>query len=263
MIAAIAGGLLLIAACGLAVQRFNRVAISPLPVAPLTACQPQQLARGQARWDAPGQGGFLYGNGTLLLQACRKGHWTLQVNGTAMQGIPPHLIITSGIQPLLERDVSGVLTLTVPAKAGQPLALTAPNTLVVLEARNLYVDHFHFQPQRPCLQGPVELSSPDVGTLGPTKIQLLSNGAVSLIACGAGEATFQLSGSETAGVGPLATVQVGGHTIFRGLIATQRSRTLRLPLRQGEQLQISFSNDAARQLDQRQIEVNQAVFQAD
>lgn len=241
-------------------HKFTQVAPSPFRVSASGTCTPVNEAREDARWTNPGVSGSVSGRGSLILQRCHAGTWTVQVHGTPMDKIPPLLMIDSGDQWLVEQALDGDRTLTIPFKSAEYLQLTVPNAAVVLEDRNLFIKNFRFQPKVPCLQDPPKLSSLNVGTLINSNATLLSNGALLFSPCESGTVDFELSGSEMNNLGPIVIVRAGGKIVRIEQLRAHQTVGVKLRTSKQSPISIQFTNDGARVLKQRSIEIRSAVF---
>ncbi|MGY2895938.1 hypothetical protein [Deinococcus sp. UYEF24] len=248
------------AATLISLHRFTQVAPSPFQVSASDACAPVNEAREDARWTNPGVSGSVSGRGSLILQRCRAGTWTFQIHGTAMDKISPLLMIDSGDQRLVEQALDGDKTLTIPVKSAEYLQLTVPNAAVVLEDRNLSIKNFRFQPKVPCLQDPPKLSSLNVGTLINSNAILLSNGSLLFSPCENGTVDFELSGSEMNNLGPTVVIRAGGKVVRIEQVRAQHPVGVKLRASKQSPISIEFTNDGARVLEQRSIEIRSAVF---
>jgi hypothetical protein len=236
-----------------------------LPVPELSArsrstCIEGQDAQSEARWEGLGQVGYITGRGSLILQKCTAGIWTLEVKGISLDGIAPRLLIESGSNILFDRIIKQDSQLNVQVKAGFPLSFTVPNATVKLEDRNLYISNYRFTPAIPCLQDPPRLSSKNIGILEGNHAELTNNGSFFMTACGDGSVSFTLLGSNLRSLGPKVLIDISGVQYYLGFIQERDQKKFNIALRKNDQVNVSFLNDGAIVIGERSVRLQNYIF---
>ncbi|WP_424951113.1 hypothetical protein [Deinococcus sp.] len=250
----------LVAAIWRASEHFVGLQVPDLSAQLQTSCIDSQDAQSEARWERAGRNGYITGRGSLILQKCTAGTWTLDVAGISLNGVAPRLLIESGSDILFDRTIDKDSRLSVQVKAGFPLALTVPNALVKLEDRNLYISDYRFTPDIPCLQNPPQLSSKNIGILSVNRANLTNNGSFFMTACGDGKVSFTLTGSNLQSVGPKISIDISGAQYYLGFIQANSPKNFNINLHKNDRLGIVFSNDGAITLGERTIKVKNSSF---
>lgn len=243
-----------------ATERFISVPIPELSAKMRSPCTKGQDAQSEARWEGEGQRGYITGHGSLILQRCTAGTWVLDVTGISLDGIAPRLLVESGSNILLDQTIDKHAHLSIPVKAGFPLAFTVPNATVRLEDRNLYISKYRFSPNIPCLQNPPQLSSKDIGILENNRASITNNGSFFLTACGDGNFSFTLSGSNLKSVGPEVSIKISGSSYYLGFIQAGKPTKFNVSLHKNDRIDVSFTNDGALPLGERNITINNSRF---